>query len=495
MKKMKQITILLLLIFTLNGFDIYPAYAEDNQALPEEEISLSLDQCIQFAITNSYEMKLARLDFLIAQTDQLDAESIYDAILQADISYEKDKRQGPSALLPSLKRTNTYSTKATKTLPSGTELTFSLSDTRLWSDSSFVTLSPSHTAEAAVQARQPIGKNAFGFIDRRNIAKTILTILNADLDTKERIEALLAKVDKAYWQWAEAKKSLAIYGDLLERANDLHLANARNYDIGLIERGDLLASQANVLIREKDLLTARNRYRRAEEQIKLLINLDVKEQIHPEDDLEYRTIDFSLENCLIQAFQTRRDYLKAKRDIDIKDIVLETKANARWPEIDLVASFAANGVDREFGRAMNNITTDDNADYFAGIEISIPFGNRKARAEFNKARHNKEKAILSLKSIERSIVTEVGDAFRDYSTYNINLDKLQEAMRLELEKLKEEEKRFQAARSSTKRLIDYQQDYLYAQLALADGLLDLEKARVDLEKALNIVLRKHTGML
>lgn len=489
MSAKKVITIFL--IFTVMCFNVSPACAEDKS---EEELSLSLEQCIQFAITNSYEVKLARLDFLIAQTDQLDAESIYDAMLEAEISYEKDKRQGSSSLSPSLTRTNTYSTKTTKTLPSGTELTFSLSDTRLWNDSSFVTVNPSHTAEAELEARQPIGKNIFGYIDRRDIAKTVLTIQNADLDTKEKIEALLAKIDKAYWEWAQAKKSLAIYRDLLERANELHLANTRNYDTGLIEKGDFLASQANVLIREKELLSAQNSYRRAEEKVKLLINLDAEEQIHPKDDLEYRAIDFLLEDCLVQAFKTRRDYLKAKRDIDIKNIVLETKANARWPEIDLVASLAANGVDSGFGRALNNITTDDNTDYYAGIEITIPFENRKAKAAFNKAQHNKEKAILSLKSIERAIVTEVGDAFRDYNTHNTSLDKLQEAMRLELEKLKEEEKRFQAARSSTKRLIDYQQDYLYAQLALASGLLDLEKARVNLEKALNIILKKHTGM-
>jgi len=491
----KAIFLLLLGIICLAGICIDTAKGQESGSLPLKDEALSLEECIRFALRNSFEVKLAKLDFLIAQTDRGIAEAIYDTVLSVDVSYEKDKRQPLSVFGADDAQTNIYSVEATKTLPSGTELTFSLSDERTWNNSRYVSNNPAHTAEATLEARQPLGKNIFGFIDRRDITVTSLAIQNADLDTKERVEALLAEVEAAYWKWAFAKRNLEIYRQILEKAKDLNQANAQNFDLGRIERGDFLASQANVLLREKDVHLAENKYRQAEGKIKLLMNVNADRRIHPQQTLEYRKIEVDLEDCLNKAFQKRRDYQKIKRQLEIDKITLETKENARWPEIDLVASFAANGIDSEFGRAINNITTDNNADYYTGLEISLPIENNLARSEFEKAAHNKEKALIMLKNIERSMVTEIGNAFYNYTTYEANLSKIIEATGLQQEKLKEEEKRFKQGRSNTKRLIDYQQDYLSAQLEAAKGLVNLEVARIDLEKTLNIILEKYQGIL
>lgn len=487
--------LLLFLLMCFINAGIFAAEAQEDESLPSGEKSLSLEECIRFAIGNSFEVKLARLDFLIAETDQDSAEAIFDTFLSANIDYSKDKRQQLSIFAADNKQTNTYSASASKKLPSGTELTLSLSDTRTWDNSGFISQNPAHTAEAALEVRQPLGKNIFGFIDRRNISVTSLAIQNANLDTKERIESLLADVEKAYWKWAFSKRSLEIYRDILEKAKNLHKANTKNYDIGLIEKGDFLASQANILIREKDVLIADNLYRRAEEKIKLLMSMDAAYRLHPLETLQYREIEVNLVDCLGTAFQKRRDYQSSKRELEMQKIVLQTKANERWPEIDLVASMAANAVNSKFSKATSKITNEDNTEYFAGVEISIPVENKQAKSEFKKATHDKEKAIITLKNIERTIITEIGDTFRDYVTYEVNLTKIIEAAKLQQEKLKEEEKRFNYGRSNTKRLIDYQQDYLNAELEVSSGLLDLEVARTNLEKALNTILEKYERML
>jgi outer membrane protein TolC len=322
-----------------------------------------------------------------------------------------------------------------------------------------------------------------------------LAIQNADLDTRDSIEDLFALVEKAYWKWVFAQRNLQIYRDILDKAIELHKTNTKNYDTGLIEKGDFLASQANVLIREKDMLLAENEYRNTEEDIKLLMNIEASERFHPKEELRFAEIELDADQCLRDAFQKRRDYNKAKRDVEIQDITLETKANERWPEIDLVATMAANGINSKLSNAADRITEEDNTYYYTGVEVSIPLENNLAKSEFKQAKHEKEKAILGLKQTERAIVTDVGNALRDYLTYQKNIAKLQEVSRLQNEKLKEEEKRFKYGRSNTKRLIDYQQDHLLAELALVLGLLDLEVARIDLEKSLDAILEKYEGML
>lgn len=484
---------LLLAVGLLNTGLLF-AGAQESKFGIDEKIFLSLKDCVKFAVDNSFEVKLARLDFLITETGLGKAEAVFDTTLFANLGYADDKRQPLSIFSPTHIQTNTYSAGVSKKIPSGTELNFSFSDARTWNNSQYVFENPAYTAEASLEVRQPLAKNLFGQIDRRNISMTKLIIQNADLLTKERIETLIAEVEKAYWEWLYFEENSDIYRKILERAKRLYKVNTSNYDLGRIEKGDFLASQANVLRRETDLAIAENKYRQAEEKVKLLMNMDAELRIYPAEKLRHHKIEYRLDDCLQTAFQKRRDYKMAKKDMEIRNIGLKIKANERWPEIDLVASFAANGIDSDFSKAAGKIN-EDNSYYYAGVEISFLLENNRARSAFKRARHNKEKALILIKKLEREIITEVGDAFRNYATYGINLTRIKKTAGLQQEKLEEEEKRFSYGRSNTKRLIDYQQDNLWAKLEVAIEILFYEKARVSLEKTMNTILENSEDSL
>ena len=48
------------------------------------------------------------------------------------------------------------------------------------------------------------------------------------------------------------------------------------------------------------------------------------------------------------AFENRRDYKKAKNDIDASGLNLVMQKNNSWPEVNLEASVARNGLKRHF---------------------------------------------------------------------------------------------------------------------------------------------------
>jgi outer membrane protein TolC len=66
---------------------------------------------------------------------------------------------------------------------------------------------------------------------------------------------------------------------------------------------------------------------------------------------------------------------------------------------------------------------------------------------------------------------------------------------LQSKKLAEEEKRFTYGRSSTKFIIDYQRDLLRAELEEAKFMLDHAQAKIDLARAMNVILDKYEDML
>ncbi|MEA3489293.1 MAG: TolC family protein [Candidatus Omnitrophota bacterium] len=473
------------------------AAERDGEDMPgfEDIKALSLDECVRYSIYNSFEVKLARLDLLIAETDKMYAESVFDAFLFGSATYAEDKRQPISIFGGDDKQENFYSAGITKELLTGTELTAEWSDTRDWVNTPFVTRNPSHSAELTLEARQPVGKNFFGYIDRTNLSVTKLAIKNADLEMKDRIEDYIAKTEKAYWKLVFVKRTVDLRKNIADQARKLCETNKKNYNIGLIEKGPYYAAEANVIIRETDLGIAENNFRRAEENLKLIMNMPDPYRILPTDSFHREDIEYNLVECLNEAFEKRRDYKIRKRDVKIKNLTLKMRDNAKWPEIDLVATMAMNGVEGTFKKAFGKTTVADNTYYYAGVEVTIPVENREARSEYKKAAYEKEKAILAMKETERTIITEVGNSFRDLMTYNTSVSNMSEAVRLQSEKLEEEVKRFKYGRSWTKVLIDYQQDLLNAEMKEAIEFLARENACVELEKDMNVLFDKYEETL
>lgn len=464
-------------------------------SLESEVLELSVEDSVVYAVTNSFEAKLAKLDLLIAETRELYSEAVFDTLLFGDIGYWEDKRQTVSVFSGDDRQTNLYSTGIKKELLSGTELMVSWSDQRDWVNSSFVSTNPAHNAQLTLEAKQPILKNAFGFVDRGKLTITRLAIMNADLETKERIEILASEVEKQYWNVVFQKNTLDINKDMLEKARALYNLNVDNYDMGLIERPDILASEANVLVREKDVILAEEEYKRSQENLKFLMNISDNTEIRPSADFNIVAENYDLAESLKTAFENNRVYKKMKRDIEISDIDLKIKGNQLWPELDLEGTFAMNGLEGDFSKAAGKTIVVDNTFYYAGAKFSFPLENSLARSEYDRASFEKEKAIVSLKQEERSIITRIGNSFRAVMALNSAVMKVSKASRLQADKLSEEEKRFFSGRSRTKILIDYQTDLLNAEMFEARELFAREVARVNMEKEMNILLKKYEEFL
>jgi len=156
---------------------------------------------------------------------------------------------------------------------------------------------------------------------------------------------------------------------------------------------------------------------------------------------------------------------------------------------------AMNGLDTKFDKAVGKSWIADNTYFYGGIEVSWPLENRQARSEYQKAQHGQEKAITIVKETERKIITEVVISYNDVLTYMDNVDNVKEAVKLEREKLEGEVQRFVQGRSTTKRLIDYQNDLLEAERRRDLNMLEMEKSKVNLERSMNTLLGKYEELI
>lgn len=464
------------------------AYAE-NQAL-DDVLPLTLSDVTALALKNNFDIKIARLEALIEGTKLENSRSIFDILLTLEADYSEDELAKSSSLGGTKSRTSNYKASLEKKMPSGTTLELDLNDKRSWSDSSFVSVNPSHNANAKLDLTQEISKNAFGLIDRGAIVMTELAVKNADFSTLDKIEKSIAGAQKAYWQLVLSNENLLLKENMLKEAKQLYDVNKEKLQIGMIEKPDFLASDANVTLRETEVLIARNEAKDSAEKLKAILDLKDGVSILPGDNLNFYPVAVSFTEALKEAVKLRRDYQRAENEVKSYDINLQIMKNSLWPQIDLEATIQKNGLDRDLSDAVREINSENNPYYYVGLKFEVPLENKKAKSQHEKAGYEKTKALLALKKTEREIAVGIDKAVREIElAREIYLNRTK-TVKLQEEKLNEELKLFNAGRSSSYFVINYQEDLHLAKFQVLKALYDYYVSLIDLKVTQNSLLQE-----
>jgi outer membrane protein TolC len=475
MGRYKNIILTILFCVLIEGF------SSAEESINEKKYSLSLLSATELALSNSYDIQLIQYDHWINQTKKDFAESIYDALFEADVEYQNNQRKQSSTILGTKTIDNDYNVGISQKLPTGTHVKVDLQNNRHWTDTSFATSALTHDSTFGVSVTQDLGKNFLGIQDRGNIKVTLLDIENSQFTSLEKVERTIALVQKAYWDVVLANERVFIEQEMLEQAQKLFEVNQEKLKDKAIEAPEITASEANFEKRKNQLRFYKNELEHKLNLLKLLLN------VNEEVVLEITEV-FNLEDFLIntqesvkKAFDYRRDYKRYKNLIKSKDLELVIEKKNLWPEINLTASLEQNGLGDHFRQAVTQITEEDNPNFSAGIRVDIPLQNRQAKAGFEKAKLNHSKALIDLKLLERTIITEVVSqaqtclVLKEVAAHNETITNLQ------AEKLVQEERRLAQGRSDTDTIIRFQEDLIQAKWNTAVSKHQYLVALIDLK--------------
>lgn len=449
---------------------------------------ISLFEASQLAIQNNFDIQLAKYDILISATNKTRAKSLYDTILNAEIGYTNSQLSQASTLSGTKSVNNSYDFGISKKISSGTTLSFDLLNNRDATDP-FITASPVvHDSLAKVTVEQDLGRNFFGLADRGRVRLAFLDIESIEFTSLEKIQNSLGEAQSSYWKLVQSKLSLEVQSEILEQAKTLWEFNQERIKNNRIESGDLFASEANYYQQLSHWLIAQDNFKKAQNRLKLVLNInDDALFLNPTDQLFIPDTKEELVSSLQNAFRYRPDYQRQKKLLDIRKLQLEINKNLLWPEINLKASFARNGLGDHFHQAQQRIIDQDNPEWYLGFSVSIPLENSQARSDAEEARLQDAKAILQLKFLERSIAVNVMDQVRQCNILQQVAENAQKVARLQQQKFEAEEVRFKQGRSTTDLMIRFQQDVSLARQASLTSLEDYIDA--------TIILRKQEGTL
>lgn len=490
-----------------------PSFCEENEVL-----SLSLEDCVIRALRDNLKVAVEVYNPELADISITKAREFFAPRL--DINFGNQRTENPSSwsleqIATVVNKNLNYSASIIQQVPTGGNLSLSLSGYRAETNTGFQLINPVYRNTLRFDFTQPLLRDFGSTVSKRGI---IIARNNLDISVNQLQSVLMDtiySVEEAYWNLVYAIENYKVKQQSLQLARDLLVKNQKEVEVGKLAPIEILNAEAVVALREADILQAEALIRRSEDVLKNIINLSEEEdmkviKIVPSDKPEFIQKEISLETALRDALERRPDLRMKKKDIETKELSLGVAKNQLLPSLNLTLSYWSPGVSgdrnifpegnpfgdpigKEEGSAWDSVRDAFKLLYnnwSVGLTLSLPLSNFTTKADYVRARMELEKGELELKDIEKQLFLEVKNAVRDIETNDKRVQAYRVARELAEKRLEAEVKKLNVGLSTNYFVLQYQEELANARSMELTSMVDLNLAWARLERTVGRSLEK-----
>ena len=468
-----------------------PVIAEENI------LRLSVDDCIEYALTKNLSLKSSRLGIRLNELSVIQEESAFDPGLSVNLSRGKSEQPNYTSYIPvsaiesKTTRLNfTYGQNLTTGANWGVGIYNTLSESN-------IELEKNYTSYLGFSVNQPLLKGFGKNINRSGIFVAGLTGETTKLDVENNAVELLFQVLTAYWNLVNALESQHVYQLAFAQADSLLAYNQKGLELGVKTESDVLEAKSARLACEQDILNQKNAIREAGDVLKKLLNIssdgDWSQQIVPTEKLAMKPIVIDDVIALQEALEQRPEYQRILTSLKQDDILLEVAENFTLPDLNLNASYRLNSSGTSVGKNIENLGEIEAFGWEIGLRLDYPLKNRNSKSALQKRKIEIKRNKLMLDDLKNQIISEIRTSI---GRVNINSEKVDvAAMSVEVNelKLRMEEERFRNHLSTSYLVLQFQKDLANARnlynLSLKDytmAVLEYRRSKGTLLKDLNV---------
>jgi outer membrane protein TolC len=271
-------------------------------------------------------------------------------------------------------------------------------------------------ATAGITLSQPLLKNAWIDIRRRNIQINKQNLKISELALKANIMTILTSVITSYYDLVFAREQVNVEKKALELAGRLLEDTRLKVKAGTMTPLDETQAEADVETIRTALFAAEQNYSQRENILKNLLTeqyqswMDVG--ILPSETLSVPDLPANRTVSWVNALTKRPDLEELRLDLERQNILVRFSYNQLFPNLDLFGSYGWQAVERGFSGSWNTISDGSNPFYSVGVVFSIPLGNITARNEYKASQAARKMAMLRLQQLQNTIFTEVDTAVK-----------------------------------------------------------------------------------
>jgi outer membrane protein TolC len=474
MKTKEQGTVVFLFLFLII---LFPS------ASFSEPIGLTLRDAVEMALRENLSLKAERYSIAISESEVLGSMGEFDPGLSLEVSNAYQKRSTASSLSGSENKQFIYDISLAGKVNTGTAYELKWSNERVKSNLSYLTLNPYNSSELTLTVTQPLLKG-FG----KDVQESALNVarnglIASRLGNDENAISAVSDTAKAYWELYYAKRNLEVAELSLKLAENLLNEVRAKIEAGAMAPVEIYNPEAEVAVRQENLIRARKAVSDGEDALRAVINLNEWEkEIVPTNTPPVPSEVQTIQTAMEDAFNNRRDYGIALIEKKSKEIMRRFYDNQKYPEVDAFASAGLNGLDGSYPDALERLGSGNYYSWQVGLAFTVPIGNRAARGSYMKAKYEDEKAGADLEVMRQKIEVEVREAWRALRAAAETVASSGKVRIAAEKRLRAEEERFRVGMAILNDVLRFQEEYAKALSSEKRAAVDYAIAKVELEK-------------
>ena len=503
-----------------------PSFDKAAKAMPSVErvgvgvadpLSLTLEQAIEMALKNNNDIDASRNDVSIAEFGVKGARGIYDPLFNSQTFYESRTTPTASTIGGAVNGSVTQKQffndlgLAGFVPKYGGSYDVIFSQSRTNTSNRNATLNPQFPTNFTAAYTQPLWRNRTIDNNRRSIeiAKKNVTLSDAQL----RIRAIdvIATVEQGYWDLVFAMRNLQVQTDTLRQAREQLESNKRLVDRGVLAPIELVAANAQIATFEQAIYLAQESVTRAENALKTLLLPDRtaaewSRALTPVTPVSPNVPRIGLEVATAEALKNRPEIAQLEISAEINRIDQQYYRTQTKPQIDLVGTYTSAGLAGSpnplssgatsvpdnlkggYFTSLGNLLAQDYPTYRAGVQISLPWGNRTAKANLGRTLVEADRLANNRAQTEQIIEAEVRNALQALRSAEARLASATEARTAAEELYNSEQRQFRSGTTTFYLVLQRQTELTAARGRELQAQTDLNKAISEFQRAIGTTL-------
>ena len=340
-------------------------------ARPEGPLSLTIRHATWLALENNRSLVVERFNPQIQRTLVQDQLAAFDPDLTAQISQERDKvTAGPA---PYTLDGTSVTVGAQGSLPTGTTLGLTAQTAPVLTPGEDEEVYASRVAFSATQSLL----RGFGpAVNLASVRQARMDVKISQYELRGVVQTLVAQVEETYWDYILSERQMAIVNQSLELAQRQLQETQERIRLGDLAPSEQPAAEAEVALRQEDLINARSTLAKTKLSLLRLINPPGENPWARDLVLESPPVMASVTlddvaSHVALALQMRPDLNQARLLWQRDDLEVVKTRNGLLPRLDLFVTLGKTGYADSFGGSLGHIG-GDTYDALVGLAFEVP---------------------------------------------------------------------------------------------------------------------------
>ncbi len=290
---------------------------------------------------------------------------------------------------------------------------------------------------------------------------------------------LIYNVTSSFFNLYKIKKSTEITGEKVKQTEDSYTTAKNKFKAGLIAEVEALQLEVDFAASNDELLNARQLYEEAKNEFKLLIGLDIDEEIDVIAQLDYSPVDLNVEEAIKAALENRPDVLNAQADVELNKLSIEEIDSRRSIKAEINANYGINKNDNILNNIFKNFADTRNVT----LTVSVPIWDwGKNNLEVQSALANYKMSEFSQENLKKQIVKEVHSTINRINSAKARVEILKKSVEVAEKSYAISVERFKSGHITSFDLSQMQLKLTDSKMNNLNAIIDYKLALADFER-------------